>query len=264
MQAGALLGNRSPINCGSSGNCFVEMAGETPASCRRRRIRRPASPPSVSRSARPAVERSCAGRCRSGWTRRSYGCVISGGRRCRRCRQSQGPRRRLRRPVRRLDRQAGGVNPDVWMGADAHRWPPRPHPDRPGADRQPAAPSARWRSMRREASVVRTSANRVHIPTGPAPSGNRPGNGTAPPAAPAPKPTPSTRPGGIRVRIATGPAPSGNRPGIAPARGGFGNPVSAIAVHAAATRRQYAPAASASASRPARRRSAPDRAPYRW
>ncbi len=59
------------INCGSSGNCFVEMAGETPASCRRRRIRRPASPPSVSRSALDPRSTSCAGRCRSGWARRS-------------------------------------------------------------------------------------------------------------------------------------------------------------------------------------------------
>ena len=78
------------------------------------------------------------------------------------------------------------------FGNSEHPRHPRSHPDRPGAARQPARP--------RRPQQYRAAGIRFRIPTGPAPSGNRPGsgtgvrNGSAPPPAPTPvpKPTPPT------------------------------------------------------------------------
>ncbi len=76
--------------------------------------------------------------------------------------------------------RGGGLGP---RGADGHRRHPRP--DRPGNERQTAAPSARGPSKQRQSAADPTGGIRVRIATGPAPIGNRPGSsarhGTAPP-----------------------------------------------------------------------------------
>ncbi len=59
-----------------------------------------------------------------------------------------------------------------------HQRYPRPHPERPGAERQPARLPCRGSGpsgARRESAAERTGAISVRIPTGPAPSGNWPG-----------------------------------------------------------------------------------------
>ncbi len=158
-----------------------------------------------------------------------------------------------------------------------YRRHPRPHPDRPGADRQPVRPrrarphGAAGDPAPKPTPLTRTAGSRVRIPTGPAPIGNRPGcSATAVQAVE----ISADRTAGIRVRIPTGPAPIGNRlgpragDGTAPADSG------PHAEHAVRNRRRiaarwtglrwrqawtegrgWAPPASASASRPARRQS---------
>ena len=93
-----------------------------------------------------------------------------------------------------LERAAVAEAATLAIGAGAHRRHPRPHPDRPGAERQSARPRRphqhRWRprSRRRNRRRPPTGGIRVRTPTSPAPSGSGLGTGahnrTAPPVTP--------------------------------------------------------------------------------
>ena len=119
----------------------------------------------------------------------------------------------------------------VWLtfcisqdGPRTHRH--HPHPDPPGADRQPDRQRQRAEAGLRPVAPKQAPSTRtvgICIPTGPASIGNRSGIGTRNGTAPAASAS-ASRP--ARRRSATGPAP-------APARGGFDGAISAMAVQAA-------------------------------